>query len=174
MAPLIDTRSHPLLEVENLNKRFGDLAALTNISFSVREKEIVGVIGPNGAGKTTLLECIAELLPADSGKIAWRKRALPRSHRKNYLFYLPDGILPDGEQSVGTILKFYGDVFAVKTAQVQEIVFQLSLETLLAKPAVALSKCHRKRLQLAAALITPMPLLAIDEPFDGLDLLQTL
>ena len=63
MAGSLETRSHPLLEVENLSKRFDDLAALTNISFSVREKEVVGVIGPNGADKTTLVECIAGLLP---------------------------------------------------------------------------------------------------------------
>jgi ABC-type branched-subunit amino acid transport system ATPase component len=57
MAGSLETRSHPLLEVENLSKHFDDLAVLTNISFSVREKEVVGVIGPNGAGKTT---CCAE------------------------------------------------------------------------------------------------------------------
>ena len=52
MAGSLKTRSHPLLEVENLSKHFDDLAVLTNISFSVREKEVVGLIGPNGAGKT--------------------------------------------------------------------------------------------------------------------------
>jgi ABC-type multidrug transport system ATPase subunit len=67
MAASVETLSFPLLEVENLSKRFGDSAALTSISFSVREKEIVGVIGPNGSGKTTLLECIAGLLHPDSG-----------------------------------------------------------------------------------------------------------
>jgi ABC-type multidrug transport system ATPase subunit len=73
MAASVETLSFPLLEVENLSKRFGDSAALTSISFSVREKEIVGVIGPNGSGKTTLLECIAGLLHPDSGTIAWQK-----------------------------------------------------------------------------------------------------
>jgi ABC-2 type transport system ATP-binding protein len=174
MAASLETLSFPLLEVENLSKRFGDSAALTSISFSVREKEIVGVIGPNGSGKTTLLECIAGLLHPDSGTIAWQKRAVLRSQRKKYLFYLPDGILPDAEQSVRTILKFYGDVFAVKAGQVQEILSQLSLEKVLAKPAFALSKGYRKRLLLATALICPRPLLIFDEPFDGLDLLQTL
>jgi ABC-2 type transport system ATP-binding protein len=172
MAASVETVSFPLLEVENLSKRFGDSAALTSISFSVREKEIVGVIGPNGSGKTTLLECIAGLLHPDSGTIAWQNRAMPRRRRKKYLFYLPDGILPDGEQSVRTILKFYGDVFAVKAAQVHEILAQLSLEKVLAKPAFALSKGYRKRLLLATALICPRPLLIFDEPFDGLDLLK--
>jgi ABC-2 type transport system ATP-binding protein len=173
MAANSPTQGQPLLEVEGINKRFGDSVALANVSFSIREKEIVGVIGPNGAGKTTLLECIAGLLSSDSGTVAWQKRALRRSHRKNYLFYLPDGILPDGEQSVRAILKFYGDVFALEAPQVQEIVSQLSLEEVLGKSAHALSKGYRKRLLLAIALICPRPLLVLDEPFDGLDLLQT-
>jgi ABC-2 type transport system ATP-binding protein len=173
MAGSLETRSHPLLEVENLSKHFEDLAVLANVSFSVQEKEVVGVIGPNGAGKTTLLECIAGLLPADSGTVAWQKRALSRGERKDHLFYLPDGILPDGEQSVRTVLKFYGDVFAIESARVAEIVSQLSLERVLGKPVFALSKGYRKRLLLAIALICPRPLLVLDEPFDGLDLLQT-
>ena len=62
------------------------------------------------------------------------------------MFYLPDGILPEGEQSVRTILEFYGDVFAVKAARVQEILSQLSLGKVLVKPAFALLKGYRKRL----------------------------
>jgi ABC-2 type transport system ATP-binding protein len=174
MAESVDLENHCLLGVQGLSMRFGDSAVLTNISFAVREKEIVGIIGPNGAGKTTLLECIAGLLHPDSGTISWQERAVARHQRKKYLFYLPDGILPDGEQSARTILKFYGDVFAATAAQIQEVVSQLSLETVLAKPASALSKGYRKRLLLAAALICPRPLLIFDEPFDGLDLLQTL
>jgi ABC-2 type transport system ATP-binding protein len=173
-AASLDGGKNCLLEIENLSKRFGDSAVLTNISFSVREKEIVGVIGPNGAGKTTLLECIAGLLHPDSGTITWQKRALPRSQRKRYLFYLPDGILPDGEQSARAILKFYADVFGAKAALVQDVASQLSLEKVFAKPGFALSKGYRKRLLVATALICPRPLLVFDEPFDGLDLLQTL
>ena len=75
MAGSLDSHSQPLLEVQNLSKRFGDSAALTNISFSVLEKEIVGVIGPNGAGKTTLLECVAGLLQGQHDNSGWGVRA---------------------------------------------------------------------------------------------------
>jgi ABC-type multidrug transport system ATPase subunit len=75
MAGSLDSHSQPLLEVQNLSKRFGDSAALTNISFSVLEKEIVGVIGPNGAGKTTLLECVAGLLQGRHDNSGWGARA---------------------------------------------------------------------------------------------------
>jgi ABC-2 type transport system ATP-binding protein len=173
VAASLHTENKRLLEIGNITKRFGDSAVLTNISFSVREKEVVGVIGPNGVGKTTLLECIAGLLHPDSGTITWQKRALPCSQRKRYFFYVPDGILPDGEQSARAILKFYADVFGVKAAQVQEVASLLSLEKVFAKPAFALSKGYRKRLLLAIALICPRPLLLFDEPFDGLNLPQT-
>jgi ABC-type multidrug transport system ATPase subunit len=75
-AASVEALSFPLLEVENLSTRFGDSAALTSISFSVRENEVVGVIGTNGSGKTTLLECFEGLLHADSGTIAWQKTSI--------------------------------------------------------------------------------------------------
>ena len=58
-----------LLEVHNLTKYFGGLKANEDISFSMKEEELVGLIGPNGAGKTTLFNCIAGLHPLTSGKI---------------------------------------------------------------------------------------------------------
>jgi ABC-type multidrug transport system ATPase subunit len=75
MAGSLDSHCQPLLEVQNLSQRFGDSAALTNISFSVLEKEIVGVIGPNGSGKTTLLECVAGLLQGRHDNSGWGARA---------------------------------------------------------------------------------------------------
>jgi ABC-type branched-subunit amino acid transport system ATPase component len=57
MAGSVETLSFPLLEVENLSKRFGDSATLKSISFSVREKEIVGVIGPNGSAGSIVPKC---------------------------------------------------------------------------------------------------------------------
>ena len=56
-----------LLGVECITKRFGKFQALSEVSFSVRRGEILGLIGPNGAGKTTLFECLAGVLPADGG-----------------------------------------------------------------------------------------------------------
>ena len=58
-----------ILQVSNLNKKFGRRSVLSDVSFQVREGEVLGLIGPNGAGKTTLLECIAGLLPSNEGEI---------------------------------------------------------------------------------------------------------
>jgi branched-chain amino acid transport system ATP-binding protein len=71
-----------ILEVKGLTKRFGGLTAVNNVSFDVREKEILSVIGPNGAGKSTLFKLIASFLNPTSGEVIYRARrfpALPRT-----------------------------------------------------------------------------------------------
>jgi branched-chain amino acid transport system ATP-binding protein len=68
--------SEPILQVENVNKAFGGVQALMNLSFSVSEGEIFGVIGPNGSGKTTLINCITGFIKMDSGKVFYRDREI--------------------------------------------------------------------------------------------------
>jgi len=58
-----------VLQVASLSKRYGHLAALSEVSFAIRPREVLGVIGPNGSGKTTLFECLGGVLPADSGAL---------------------------------------------------------------------------------------------------------
>src|SRR5215831_19531077 len=85
---------NPLLQVTSLTKRYGRLTAVDQVSFSVREGEILGLIGPNGSGKTTLFECIGGTCPADSGELWGNGRPLTVAERKSLLFYLPDAITP--------------------------------------------------------------------------------
>ena len=68
--------SEPILQVKNVNKAFGGVQALMNLSFSVSEGEIFGVIGPNGSGKTTLINCITGFIKMDSGKVFYRDREI--------------------------------------------------------------------------------------------------
>ena len=71
----------PLLQVENLVRRFGGLTAVDDVSFTVRTGEILGLIGPNGAGKTTLFNLVTAALPPTAGRIAFAGRPLPRTQR---------------------------------------------------------------------------------------------
>jgi ABC-type multidrug transport system ATPase subunit len=83
-----------LLQVAHLTKRYGHLAALSEVSFSIRPGEVLGVIGPNGSGKTTLFECLGSVLPADNGALLADGRPLTPAEQKATVFYLPDLIAP--------------------------------------------------------------------------------
>jgi ABC-type multidrug transport system ATPase subunit len=162
-----------LLKAYGISKRFGRNLALQDASFSIGTNEIVGLIGPNGSGKTTLFECVAGLIPVDSGKIEFEGRALTPSHRKQKLFYLPDGIRPWPDQSVGWLLSFFEALYSRSKGAGAALATSLKLELFLKSRVGSLSKGELKRTLLALGLLTPHPLLLLDEPFDGLDFRQT-
>ena len=162
-----------LMAVCGIHKAFGDQRALADVSFEVFTGEILGVIGPNGAGKTTLLECIAGLLPIDAGEVRWRGAPLTPAERKQRLFYVPESISPYPDQRSAEVLRFFSEANRQPLRRLDELVGALSLEPALAKPVGALSKGYRRRLLLALGLLTPRPMLLMDEPFDGFDLRQT-
>jgi len=161
-----------LLTVTGLYKQFGAREVLQNVSFSVRRGEVLGLIGPNGAGKTTLFECLAGVLPSDGGALIRNKQALAPGRRKSALFYMPDGVTPWAQQSVNWALGFFERLYAA-SVKAAELLDALKLESLRNARIGTLSKGERKRLLLALGLLTPQPLLMLDEPFDGLDLRQT-
>lgn len=162
-----------LLSVEGISKRFGSNAVLKHVSFSVLDGEVLGLIGPNGAGKTTLFECVAGLLPANGGTVRFNDQALPLARRKEALFYMPDGILPWADQTVKWTLRFFEKLYRSTDVEASSLAEPLKLERLMKSRIGSLSKGERKRFLLALGLLTPQPLLMLDEPFDGLDLRQT-
>lgn len=160
-----------MLDVNALTKRFGQFWALRGASFSVRAGEVLGLVGPNGSGKTTLLECLAGLLAIDGGIIR-RDEPLVPTPRRNALFYMPDGILPWPDQTVGWALDFFASIHGASVAEVAQVTRDLDLRVVLDRRTANISKGERKRVLIALALLTPQPLLLLDEPFDGLDLRQ--
>src|SRR5262245_35787043 len=162
-----------LLQVTALTKRYIDQVALTDIAFTVRAGEILGLIGPNGAGKTTLLEALAGVLPADAADMLWCGEPLPPARRRDVIFYLPDGMRPYHDQPVTRVLAFFADVYRHSPAHLASVVAAVGLAPVLAKRVHALSKGSTRRLMLAVGLLTPPPLLLMDERFDGFDLRQT-
>lgn len=162
-----------LLSVEGITKHFNRRPVLDDVSFSVRPGEVLGLIGPNGSGKTTLFECLAGLMPADAGTIKSNNKELAPSRRKGALFYLPDAIFPWPEQPVRWVLGFFTKIYNCSELDAAALVEPLRLDGLMRSRIGSLSKGERKRLLLALGLLTPQPLLMLDEPFDGLDLRQT-
>jgi ABC-type multidrug transport system ATPase subunit len=159
--------------VDRLTKTYGRFTALNAVSFSVRAGEVLGLIGPNGAGKTTLFECMAGVLPHDSGLVVADGVPLPPRARASRIFSLPDAIAPWPAQTVEWALDFALGFFGDRTKEKAEVIERLALGPLLRLPIGTLSKGQRKRAVLAVGLLTPQPLLLADEPFDGLDLRQT-
>jgi ABC-2 type transport system ATP-binding protein len=169
---LADSSAAPM-QIAGLSKRFGEQRALIDVSFDVRPREVLGLIGPNGAGKTTLLETIAGIVPADAGDVHWRGASLSHAHRRDVIFYLPDGLRPWDDQFVVRVVEFFAAVYGHRQSRVAETIRSVGLSPVLDKRVSALSKGYGRRLMLALALLTPQPVLLMDEPFDGFDLRQT-
>ena len=162
-----------MFQARNLTKRYGRLTALSDVSFSVRPGEVLGLIGPNGSGKTTLFECLGGVLPLDAGSLVQDGRPMSDRARASTLFYLPDSIVPWPEQSVRWAIDFTLGFFHGRTALRQEVEQRLDIGPLLDATIGSLSKGQRKRALLAIGLLMPQPMLLADEPFDGLDLRQS-
>jgi ABC-2 type transport system ATP-binding protein len=162
-----------VLRAENLSKRFGRFWALRGASFSIRPGEILGLIGPNGSGKTTLFQCVAGVAPASHGSVTVHGSPVDASQRKRTLFFVPDGIRPWPGQSVNWVLRFIAGVHGATRDVLTRVISLLDLESLLGARLGQLSKGEHRRVMLAIGLLTPPPLLMLDEPFDGLDLRQT-
>ncbi|MBO0757991.1 MAG: ABC transporter ATP-binding protein [Bradyrhizobiaceae bacterium] len=163
----------PILTVEGLGKNFGEQVAIADISFVVKTNEVLGIIGPNGAGKTTLLETVAGHLSADTGVIYLRGEELSVAHRRNAIFYVPDGVRPYPDQFVATVVSFLADVYRRTENELADVVRLTGLTPVLGKRVHALSKGYARRLLLALGLLAPHQLVLMDEPFDGFDLRQT-
>src|SRR5436190_18304015 len=161
------------MQIAGLSKLYGGQRVLADVSFDIRPRQILGLIGPNGAGKTTLLEAIAGIIPAHSGDVLWHGAPLPQARRRDAIFYLPDGLRPWADQFVVQVLEFFAAVYGHGAGRLAETIRLVGLSPVLTKHIGALSKGYGRRLMLALALLTPQPILLMDEPFDGFDLRQT-
>jgi ABC-2 type transport system ATP-binding protein len=162
-----------LFEARSLTKRYGRLTALSDVTFSVRPGEVLGLIGPNGSGKTTLFECLSGVLPLDGGSLVRDGHPMTDRERAATLFYLPDSIVPWPAQTVRWAIDFTLGFFSGRAHLRDEVVQRLDIRPLLDSTIGSLSKGQRKRALLAIGLLMPQPLLLADEPFDGLDLRQS-
>jgi ATP-binding cassette subfamily F protein uup len=154
-----------LLSGAALSKTFGARALFDDLSFSLSDGERIGLIGPNGSGKTTLLEILAGRETPDAGVRALRKLAR--------LAYVPQDSVFAPEDTVGSVLSVALAGLPLeeqeKTARKEMMLGRAGFETP-ATPAAALSGGWRKRLAIAAALVTSPDVLLLDEPTNHLDL----
>ena len=162
------------LEMRDIVKRFPGVLSNDHVGIKIAAGEILALLGENGAGKTTLMECLVDLLPADGGEVRLHGEPLPAARRREAMFYLPDGIAPWSDQPVWRATGLFRELHGLGAEREATVLRWLELAPVLAKRVAELSKGYRRRLLLALALLTPQPILILDEPFDGFDLRQTL
>jgi ABC-2 type transport system ATP-binding protein len=160
---------------QGLVKTFGELRAVDGINLEVRQGEIFGVLGPNGAGKTTMLKMLATLLPIDAGQARVFGVDVGREpHRIRQLVGVTGQYASVDEDLTATEnLWLFGRLQGVRSADARatasQLLAQFGLEEAANKPISQFSGGMRRRLDLAASLITRPPLIFLDEPTTGLD-----
>ncbi|MFN2385387.1 MAG: ATP-binding cassette domain-containing protein [Thermoanaerobaculia bacterium] len=164
-----------MIEVEGLTKRYATQTAVEDVTFSVREGEIVGFLGPNGAGKTTTMRVLTGFLPPTEGtaKIAGNDIVARSREARASLGYLPESAALYPEMRVREFLAFRARLEGIHRGQVRSRVGEVIDRCLLSQVADRkidnLSKGYRQRTALAGALVHEPPVLILDEPTVGLD-----
>lgn len=164
-----------MIEVRNLTKMYGHSRGIKDISFSVKEGEIVGFLGPNGAGKTTTMNIITGYLSATSGtaKIAGIDILENPAEAKRHIGYLPEHPPLYPGMTVGEYLNFVYELKGVKSpdraAHIGGICAMVGIKDVYGRVINHLSKGYRQRVGLAQAMIGDPDVLILDEPTVGLD-----
>ncbi|HOF15978.1 MAG TPA: gliding motility-associated ABC transporter ATP-binding subunit GldA [Bacteroidales bacterium] len=159
--------------VKNITKTYGSQKAVNDVSFEVKQGEIVGLLGPNGAGKSTLMKIITCYKLPTSGSVSVCGFDIIEDAQaiKKRIGYLPENNPLYLDMYVKESLGFVARIYKKKNikARIEEVIALTGLEKEKHKKIAALSKGYRQRVGLAQALIHDPEVLILDEPTSGLD-----
>ena len=160
------------LDFEGLSRRFGEVLALDDLSFTVPAGEVVGFLGPNGSGKTTTMRAVFGLIALDSGSVRWNGNLVTAANRRRF-GYMPEerGLYPGmvvGEQ-LQYLARLHGLTSADARSATTRWLERLGVADRGTSKVETLSLGNQQRVQLAAALVHEPELLILDEPLSGLD-----
>jgi ABC-2 type transport system ATP-binding protein len=169
-----DKGGNRLLEVQNLAKYYGEKAAVESLSFTVSKGEVFGLLGRNGAGKTTTIKMMLGLVAPDHGSVLWNQK---RGLKHTSFGYLPEerGLYP--KTKVIDQLSYFGRLEGMSRTEIKKSIdywidrFDIGMYK--NKLAGELSKGNQQKVQLAATLLHNPELIILDEPFSGLDPVNT-
>jgi ABC-2 type transport system ATP-binding protein len=161
------------LQVQGLDKYYGAHHVLHQIHLDIHTPLSLAIVGPNGSGKTTLLKCLFDLVPFQSGQIFIDGLHHQQIQTRKHLSFLPEkfNFYPQYtvEQSLQFLQSLASQVFNPQDPNQKMILDHLEITPLLKKTCKQLSKGQLQRMGLAHCLLSPAPLIILDEPFSGLD-----
>lgn len=164
-----------MIEISNLQKRFGNITAVDGVTFNVDRGEVLGFLGPNGAGKSTTMKMLTGFLPPSGGtaRVGGHDISSDSLAAKRLIGYLPEGapLYPDmtPESFLFFIAEIRGFSGAAARARVDDVVQKVQLQKVMRQPIETLSKGFKRRVGLAQAILHDPEVLVLDEPTDGLD-----
>lgn len=172
---MVTKNLQPAIEVKNLDRYFGSIHAVRDISFSISPGEVLGFLGPNGAGKSTTMKMITGFLEPSGGTV------LVNGHNvvdeplkvKSVIGYLPEGAPSYGEMRVRDFLLFVAEIRGLsgsnRKQRVDEIIKEINLDGVVNQTIETLSKGYKRRVGVAQSILHDPEILIMDEPTDGLD-----
>jgi len=165
------TETEYAIKVENLTKRYGNLLAVDDISFTVRKGEVFALLGPNGAGKTTTVEIVETIRTPTSGKVTLLGMDVMK---KKHDIVHRIGVLPQGFSSFDRItvketLQYYARLYSSRNTDIDGLIELVNLEDKAKEQYKNLSGGLQQRLGIAIALVNDPEVVFLDEPTTGLD-----
>ncbi|HEU5380785.1 MAG TPA: ATP-binding cassette domain-containing protein [Ktedonobacteraceae bacterium] len=164
------------LHAEQINKWFGPVHVIQNLSMEVREGALFGFLGPNGAGKTTTMRMILDLLRPESGRITWNGTEVRKIPRR-FWGYLPEerGLYPKVrvEDQLLFLARLQGLSRLAASRRLDEWLERLEMTEYRTQKVEALSKGNQQKIQFLATILHDPLILIMDEPFSGLDPVNT-
>ncbi|KAF0106654.1 MAG: ABC-2 type transport system ATP-binding protein [Anaerolineaceae bacterium] len=166
----------PAIELTHITKSFGAVKAVDDCSFSIEKGELFGLLGPNGAGKTTAIRCMLDIFKPDSGSVAILGGAMSEA-KKDKIGYMPEerGLYQD--IPLDRCLAYLGSLKGLSRSEVRQrsegYLERFDLAAHKHKKVKELSKGMQQKAQVIATLLHQPELLIVDEPFSGLDPVNT-
>jgi ABC-2 type transport system ATP-binding protein len=164
-----------IVSIEGVSKRYGPVAAVSDVSLEVRRGEVLGLLGPNGSGKTTLLRMLTGYLAPTAGRLTvagFDTERQPMEARRR-IGYVPESLPLYGHMRVREFLTFIARLRGLSRnaapAAVDEVIGRVRLGDVAAAPIRTLSRGYRQRVAIAQGLVHRPDILVLDEPTNGLD-----